>query len=295
MEKQFVIDQREFNKQMQEGDARLRIAEEQEQEAQRNLETEIDNDIGLSVPHAQPNRNENNDIGLSVSQVQPYRNEQFINTSPPFVSNDANLGHDLFRQLQRVSIPVFSGDKRRYEGWKAAFMGCIDKAPATTILSRRLEALAAVENLGHSAVAYEAAKERLDRKYGGPRRRVALYIEELEEFRPMRPGFAKDIEKFADLLDVAVVNLKEAGRDDELGNGSLYLKLQRKIPEIMLCQYHRWVFENNKNHSVEVLREWINQEAEFQMVAAETVKGLTSKHGGRTYFGTDTDESTENI
>ena len=34
-------------------------------------------------------------------------------------------------QLERVSIPVFNCDKRSYEGWKTAFIGCVDKAPAT--------------------------------------------------------------------------------------------------------------------------------------------------------------------
>ena len=43
-----------------------------------------------------------------------------------------------------------------------------------------------VESLGHSATAYEAAKERLERKYGGQRRQVNLYIEELDNFRPIK-------------------------------------------------------------------------------------------------------------
>ena len=41
------------------------------------------------------------------------------------------IGRDMWSQLKRVSIPVFSGDKKTYEGWKTAFMACIDKAPAT--------------------------------------------------------------------------------------------------------------------------------------------------------------------
>ena len=46
-------------------------------------------------------------------------------------SHEELLGQDMWRQLQRVAIPVFSGDKRKYASWKAAFMGCIDRAPAT--------------------------------------------------------------------------------------------------------------------------------------------------------------------
>lgn len=132
-----------------------------------------------------------------------------------------------------------------------------------------------IENLGHSSTAYEAAKERLERKYGGRRRQIAIYLEELEQFRQIRPGHARDLDKFADLLDIAIINLKEAGQYHELGDGSLYTKLQRKLPEAMLARYHRWVFENHKQESVTTLRTWVIQEAEFQTIASDTVHGFT--------------------
>ena len=40
----------------------------------------------------------------------------------------------------------------------------------------------------------------------------------MDNFKQVRDGCSKDIEKFADLLDVLVVNLLESGRHDELGN-----------------------------------------------------------------------------
>ena len=110
---------------------------------------------------------------------------------------------------------MFSGDKRTYENWKAAFLACIDQARATAeykLLQLRQylsgEALKSIENLGHSSTPYEAAKSRLERKYGGTRCQIAIYLEELENFKPIHTGYAKDIEKFADRLDIAVVNLK---------------------------------------------------------------------------------------
>ena len=42
-----------------------------------------------------------------------------------------SIGEDLWRQLKRIQLPVFSGDKRVYRNWKAAFMACVDTAPAT--------------------------------------------------------------------------------------------------------------------------------------------------------------------
>ena len=92
-----------------------------------------------------------------------------------------SIGQDLWKQLKRVQFPTFSGNKRNYQSWKAAFLACIDSAPATgeyKLLQLRQylsgEALNVIENLGHSSTAYEAAKERLERKYGGRRRQIAM-------------------------------------------------------------------------------------------------------------------------
>ena len=80
---------------------------------------------------------------------------------------------------------MFSGEKRQYQNWKAAFLACIDSAPATDeykLLQLRQylsgDALKVIEKLGHSAFAYKAAKERLDRKYCVKRRQIAIYLED---------------------------------------------------------------------------------------------------------------------
>ena len=121
----------------------------------------------------------------------------------------------------------------------------------------------------------------------GQRRQINLHLEELDQFRPIRPGNAKDLDRLADLLDVIVINLKEAGRKEELGNGSLYMKVQKKMTSTMLANYNRWVFEQKKVECVKTLREWIIQEAEFQTVAAETLCGLIGKRrdSSHIFFG----------
>ena len=71
------------------------------------------------------------------------------------------------------------------------------------------------------------------------------------------------------------------------------MKLQKKLPASMLASYHRWLFENCKRESVEVLREWAIQESEFQTRALETIQGLNSgkienrviRGTQRTFFG----------
>ena len=50
----------------------------------------------------------------------------------------------------------------------------------------------------------------------GHRRQVTLYFEEVDNFRPICPGNYKEIEKLADLLDITIVNLREANHFEEL-------------------------------------------------------------------------------
>ena len=40
------------------------------------------------------------------------------------------IGKDLWKQLKRVSIPIFDSNKNNYNNWKEAFKACINKAEA---------------------------------------------------------------------------------------------------------------------------------------------------------------------
>ena len=192
-----------------------------------------------------------------------------------------DIGRDWWYQLKRISIPVFTGDKSTYESWKAAFMACIDRAPASPeykLLQLRQyvsgDAISCIEKLGHSAAAYEAAKERLERRFGGKRRQVASCLEDLKAFSPLSDDRPEDIASFGDLVDLGVLNMKEYGMTVELGSGWVYMMLQKKLSQKMLASYHRWVFECEKAESVETLREWLLKEADYHTIALETVHGL---------------------
>ena len=228
-------------------------------------------------------------------------------TATPFKPNTSNntpptIGQDFWRQLKHVRIPVFNGEKKKLPNLEGILprLHRFCTAECKLLQLRQYvsgEALKVIDSLGHSVAAYQAAKDRLDRKYGGKRRQIALYLKELEEFPQIRHGHAKDIEEFADLLDIAMINLQEAGQHHELAVGSLYAKLQRKIQEAMLARYHHWVFEYKKEESVLSLRKWILQESEFKTIASEANRGLageatkppyrqTPRQGNqRTFFG----------
>ena len=58
-------------------------------------------------------------------------NQNAIEFQPTAGFAAPSIGQDLWKQLKRVQIPTFSGNKRNYQSWKAAFLACIDSAPAT--------------------------------------------------------------------------------------------------------------------------------------------------------------------
>ena len=154
--------------------------------------------------------------GLSPTINENRMNVEAVSFKPTASNTAPSIGQDLWRRLKRVQIPVFTGDKRQYQSWKAAFLARIDSAPATgeyKLLQLRQflsgEALKVIDSLGHSAAANEAAKGRLERKFGGKRRQIAIYLEELEQFRQIRPGNAKAIEEFVGLLDNSIINARK--------------------------------------------------------------------------------------
>ena len=144
------------------------------------------------------------------------------------------IGKGLWKQLKRVSIPIFDGNKRNYNNWKAAFMACIDQDPVTaeykfSQLRQYLsgEALKAIENLGHSAAADQIVQEKLERTFGGKSRQMAIYLEELENLKPIRFDNSRDLEQFADILDITIVNLKEKWNLWRIGRWFIILDYKR--------------------------------------------------------------------
>ena len=161
----------------------------------------------------------------------------------------------MWRQLKPVQIPTISGNKRSYPSWRAAFMACVDRAPVTPeykMLQLRQyvsgEALIAIENLGFSPAAYEKAKDRLERKYGASAARKPVLWKTWSSSSRYSP---ETLRSWND--SQTIINLKEAGDHQDLGDGSLYIQLQKKLPQVLLARYHRWLFENNMTESVVAL------------------------------------------
>ena len=64
-----------------------------------------------------------------------------------------------------------------------------------------------VEALGFSVEAYEEAKNTLKRIFGGVRRKLQNYLEEVKRIKPVQEGNVQELEKFADTLVSTVVTI----------------------------------------------------------------------------------------
>ena len=165
------------------------------------------------------------------------------------------------RNLERIQIPKFSGDKSKFDSFWAAFSAIVDETkepPKYKMLRlkacREGKATDVIAKLGYSEEAYEEAKNILKRKFGGHRRQIQSHIEDLRNMSPFEEDNVADIEKFSENLVHTIVILKEHKLWNELQpNSILYLLLIEKIPQSMLSNYFRWLAENRKYETLEEL------------------------------------------
>ena len=132
------------------------------------------------------------------------------------------------------------------------FISLVDKnAESANIKMARLRqsltgvALQAIQGLGVSKPEYEEAKEILKSKYGGQRRQLQAYMDQLETMAPLRNNDIKGFERFSDLVRVSVVKLQADGRDAELGEGTLHSLLVKKLTDRQVESYSRWLGEKS--------------------------------------------------
>ena len=178
--------------------------------------------------------------------------------------------------------------KQNFEDFWALFISLVDKnAESANIKMARLRqsltgvALQAIQGLGVSKPEYEEAKEILKSKYGGQRRQLQAYMDQLETMAPLRNSDIKGFERFSDLVRVSVVKLQADGRDAELGEGTLHSLLVKKLTDRQVESYSRWLGEKKRERSVLNLRDWLKEEVRIRVEAVEMVHGVVDKDDGK--------------
>ena len=194
-------------------------------------------------------------------------------------------GSVLNRHLKPLRVPDCDGNKAKFEEFWSLFESLVDKSnePVHLKMARLRQslsdrALEAIRGLGVSAPEYDEAKEIIRSKFGGQRRQLRGYMDELENMPTMRNNDVNAFEKFADLVRVTVAKLKTENRESELGEGTLHRQLVKKLSDRQLESYSRWLSTHSKEQSVICLCDWLKEEVTIKVEAAEMAYGLEQKY-----------------
>lgn len=167
----------------------------------------------------------------------------------------------MFRYIKAESNRKSGSPKRYYQSWKTTFLACIHSTPATGKYKL-------LHFLQYFHLQRQSRSQKvLDIQPRLTRRTKTVWRESMAKSNIKQQSTLKsqssfekygremqDIEEFSNPLDIVMINPKKVGQDYELGDGSQYIKLQRKLSEAMLASYYCWVFGNSKEESVIALR-----------------------------------------
>ena len=174
-------------------------------------------------------------------------------------------------KLKGVDLPTFSGeDKTDYEAWEAAFMCIVDRLdiPVGEKMLRLLNslkgrALTLVKDLGYSTHAYERAKDKLDKKYGGERCLQTKHLTALRTWPRVWPRNLRDMEEFQAILERVMIALQDSGPGRELQGRNLSLTAKEKLSEEDVQAYKYWLIDRSLEDNFESLVEWVERRVQI--------------------------------
>ena len=160
-------------------------------------------------------------------------------------------------RLKGVTLPTFSGEEKSdYESWKAAFMSVVDRldVPVEEKMLRLQsclsgKALAMVKDLGYSNNAYERAKSKLEKRYGGERRLHIKHLTALRNFRQVQPQNLEDLKELQTLLEKVLIAIQDHG---PIHGQSLCLTAKEKLPEEYVQAYKCWLRDHSCEDNFEI-------------------------------------------
>ena len=146
----------------------------------------------------------------SLGQVSPSAS---VPTAPNITYPGEQLpsitGGTINRNLKALRVPKFEGNKATFEEFWCLFESLVDKSsePVNIKMARFRECLSGraledIRGLGVSEAEYIEAKEIIQSKYGGERRQLRTYMEELEKTQPLRNNDVASFDRFTDGLEL---------------------------------------------------------------------------------------------
>jgi hypothetical protein len=269
--------------------------EQQEKEQQmRKLAAELEltkqrTDEARKVAEINKSREENAERLLieDCDTVKDFLTEQQFTTQFPKEVPVATITRSpIMIKLKGFDLPKFSGgDKTSYKHWKAAFMAMVDaqNIPVGEKMLRLQsslsdKALALVKDLGYTRAAYERAKLKLEKRYGGERRQQIHHLTTLRNWRKVPSRNLQDLEEFQALLERILITVKDCG---SLQDQRLNLSAKEKLTEHDVQAYKYWLIDHAKEDCFESLVDWVELRVQIMEEAREETEGFVRKNDER--------------
>ena len=123
-----------------------------------------------------------------------------------------------------------------------------------------------IKDLGYSEAAYERAKFKLEKKYGGEKRLQIKHLTTLCNWPKLRSRHLKDVEEFQALLERILITVKDCG---SLQDQSLNLSAKEKLSEEDIQAYKFWFLDHSREDCFESLVQWVELKADVMEEARD--------------------------
>ncbi len=124
--------------------------------------------------------------------------------------------------------------------------------------------------MGYSETAYERAKSKLERKYGGERRLQIKHLTTLRNWPKVRSRNLQEMEEFQALLERILITVNDG---NSLQGESLNLSAKEKLSEQDIQAYKFWLMDHSRNDCFESLVDWVELKVEVMEEAKEETQG----------------------
>ena len=122
--------------------------------------------------------------------------------------------------------------------------------------------------------AYERAKAKLEKKYGGERRLQIKHLAALRGWQKVRPRNIEDMENFLAILERVMIALQDSGPGRELSDQNLNFTAKDKLSEEDVQAYKYWLINRSLEDTFETLVEWVELKVQIMEEAKEETSGL---------------------
>jgi len=169
--------------------------------------------------------------------------------------------------LERLKVPVFSGNIREYPSWKCAFQNAMTKyCPDEEEQIQRLKD--AVKSDAHKEILHcmsvDSAFVLLDQNYGNNDELMHLLLRDVKTLKPIKNSNSSSLKSFASDIRSFIIRITDLGKVHDLKADYVILDLLDKLPSEEQYKFKVYCRDKTLTRSMESLANWLSEEAQLR-------------------------------